>query len=62
MAKKTRFIVWPETMKPRSYDNLESIKQDFLKEELIDSIISVVYGCVVVGKLITENVLDEVYN
>ena len=58
---RTSFMVWPEAMKPRTYDNLGDIKKDFSREELEGATFQVLYGCVVVGILTTISVLEEVF-
>ena len=58
---KTSFRVWPVDMKPREYNDLAGIKNDFNQEELVGACFVVCYGAVTVGNLNAEKVLEEVY-
>ena len=57
---KTTFAVWSVGMKPRYYENLEDVIQDFSEDELDDAHISVLYRGVVVGEVNPGNLLYEI--
>lgn len=59
--RRVQFSVWPEGGKPRFYKDMNEITNDYFEKELKDAIISVMIGSVVVGSLITDKVIDELY-
>ena len=59
---RTQYRVWPIDLKPRYYNNLEGILEDFTADEIRGANISVLLKGVVVGHLDTDKVLNEIYD
>lgn len=58
----TQFKVWPVTeCKPRYYDDLADVVNDFTKTQIEYTQISIVLNTVVVGSISGRLVADEVY-
>jgi hypothetical protein len=59
---KTQFAVWRECGKMAVVDSLEDMKKCFSKNDLKGATIQVIYGCIVVGEVNTNDFLEEVYH
>jgi hypothetical protein len=59
---KTRFVVWRGCGKMAAFDSLDDIVKCFSKNDLKKATIQVIYGCIVVGEVNTNDFLEEVYH
>ena len=53
------FRIWPNNSKPRSYNELEDIKFDYTREEVANSVISLVINGVIINNLNSERIAEE---
>ena len=60
---RTKFRVWPYfDAKPRYYEDISLVVNDYNKEEITDSTIALIIGSVVVTYLDVGKIVEELYN